>query len=130
MPVYVGSMSRLTSKMEKFCHEYLIDLNATRAAIRAGYSKKTARVIGPENLIKPAVAERIAELSKKRVKATDITAEKVLQAIADISYDVDEKTQDRLRALEMLAKHLGLMQPDLNLTGINVTITNQDSRLV
>ena len=52
-------MSKLTDKQERFVQEYLIDLNATQAAIRAGYSKKTAQVIGSENLAKPLIAERI-----------------------------------------------------------------------
>ena len=49
----------LTAKQQRFCDEYLVDLNATQAAIRAGYSVKTARVIGTENLTKPAVQEYI-----------------------------------------------------------------------
>ena len=49
----------MTAKQMRFCDEYLIDLNATQAAIRAGYSKKTARVIGQENLLKPAIKEYI-----------------------------------------------------------------------
>ena len=50
---------KLTAKQQRFCDEYLIDLNATQAAIRAGYSEKTARVIGQENLLKPAIKEYI-----------------------------------------------------------------------
>lgn len=63
----------LTAKQKRFCDEYLIDLNATQAAIRAGYSKKTARVIGQENLTKPAVKEYI----EKRM------AEKEAELVAD-----------------------------------------------
>ena len=51
----------LTRKQNAFCQEYLVDLNACQAAIRAGYSKKTAKAIGHENLTKPDVANRIAE---------------------------------------------------------------------
>lgn len=50
---------KLTAKQKRFCDEYLIDLNATQAAIRAGYSAKTARSIGQENLTKPAIREYI-----------------------------------------------------------------------
>ena len=62
---------KLTAKQQRFCDEYLIDLNATQAAIRAGYSEKTARVIGQENLTKPAIKEyideRMAEMEAKLV---------------------------------------------------------------
>ena len=64
-------MAKLTAKQQRFCDEYLIDLNATQAAIRAGYSKKTARVIGAENLTKPDIKEyideRMAEMEAKLV---------------------------------------------------------------
>ncbi len=55
-------MAKLTDKQELFAREYLKDLNATQAAIRAGYSEKTARATGSENLSKPDIADRIAEL--------------------------------------------------------------------
>ena len=62
---------KMTAKQQRFCDEYLIDLNATQAAIRAGYSAKTARVIGQENLTKPAIKEyieqRMAEMEAKLV---------------------------------------------------------------
>ena len=54
----------------------LVDLNATQAAIRAGYSKKTAREIGCENLTKPNIAEAIAEAQKARSERTEITADR------------------------------------------------------
>jgi phage terminase small subunit len=56
----------LTDKQEMFCREYLIDLNATQAAIRAGYSEKTARASGYENLTKPDIQDRITELKTDR----------------------------------------------------------------
>ena len=49
----------LNDKQEMFCREYLVDLNATQAAIRAGYSDKTARKIGSENLTKPDIGMRL-----------------------------------------------------------------------
>lgn len=63
----------MTPKQQRFCDEYLIDLNATQAAIRAGYSEKTARAIGNENLTKPDIKEYI----EKRM------AEKEAELIAD-----------------------------------------------
>ena len=62
---------KLSPKQEKFCLEYLKDLNATQAAIRAGYSEKTARQIGTENLSKPYIAEKIAELKKGYVEEAE-----------------------------------------------------------
>ena len=56
---------KLTAKQERFVQEYLIDLNATQAAIRAGYSRKTAGVIGVENLKKPYIREAIEEKLKQ-----------------------------------------------------------------
>lgn len=54
----------LTDKQELFCHEYIKDFNATQAAIRAGYSQKTAKAIGSENLTKLDVSNRVKELTK------------------------------------------------------------------
>jgi len=73
----------LTAKQERFVAEYLIDLNATQAAIRAGYSAKTANVIGPENLVKPCVAEAITAATKARSERTEITQDYVLSTIKD-----------------------------------------------
>ena len=52
-------MAKMTAKQQRFCDEYLIDLNATQAAIRAGYSRKTARQAGAENMTKPVIKEYI-----------------------------------------------------------------------
>ena len=69
---------KLTDKQERFCEEYLIDLNATQASIRAGYSKKTAKQAGSENLSKPVISEKIAELKAARSKRLAIDADWVL----------------------------------------------------
>lgn len=71
----------LTPKQSLFVKEYLVDLNATQAAIRAGYSEKTAGVIGLENLGKPLISEAIKEQLDKRMNKVDITAEYVLTTI-------------------------------------------------
>ena len=73
-------MSKLTDKQEMFCKEYLIDLNATQAAIRAGYSEKTAAVIGNENLTKPYLADYIHNLKAKRSEKLTIDADWVLMS--------------------------------------------------
>lgn len=79
-------MAKLTKKQKKFCDEYLIDLNATQAAIRAGYSKKTARFIGAENLTKPYIQEYIQQRMNAREKRTEITQDMVLRELAKIAF--------------------------------------------
>ena len=69
----------LTAKQQTFCEEYLIDLNATQAAIRAGYSKKTATDIACENLAKPNISHEIARLRAIRSAETKIDASWVLR---------------------------------------------------
>jgi len=69
-----------------FITEYLIDLNATQAAIRAGYSKKTAEAIGLENLGKPRIAAAIQQAMDDRSKRTEITADMVLKELALIGF--------------------------------------------
>lgn len=67
----------LTDKQRIFVAEYLVDLNATQAAIRAGYSARTARKIGQENLTKPDIQSAISEANEARIKRTEITADRV-----------------------------------------------------
>lgn len=74
----------LTDKQEMFCREYLIDLNATQAAIRAGYSEKTARASGCENLTKPDIQNRIAELKADRNEQVSVDAAYVLSRLIEI----------------------------------------------
>lgn len=76
----------LTPKQQMFCKEYLIDLNATQAAIRAGYSAKTAEWIGPQLLGKSHVSAEIQAQMDKRAAKIEITAEKVLQEIAKMAF--------------------------------------------
>ncbi len=73
------STKKLTPKQNSFVDEYLIDLNATQAAIRAGYSRNSARQIGDENLSKPVIAAAVAEAKQERSEATKIDAEWVLR---------------------------------------------------
>lgn len=79
-------MAALTPKQALFVQEYLIDLNATQAAIRAGYSARTAKSIGQENLTKPAVAEAIATAQQQRAARTEITQDMVLRELAKIGF--------------------------------------------
>tara|TARA_R110000765_G_scaffold335414_1_gene425810 strand:- start:84 stop:635 length:552 start_codon:yes stop_codon:yes gene_type:complete len=79
----------LTPKQARFVAEYLIDLNATQAAIRAGYSEKTAHAIGQENLRKPIIAESITEAQTQRAGRTEITQDRVMAELAKLGfYDI------------------------------------------
>ncbi|WP_440997654.1 terminase small subunit [Arhodomonas sp. SL1] len=77
-------MARITDKQEAFAREYLVDLNASQAAIRAGYSLKTAGQVGHQLLGKPAVAERIAELKAERERRLEVNADTVVRELARI----------------------------------------------
>jgi phage terminase small subunit len=76
----------MTPKQERFVQEYLIDLNATAAAKRAGYSAKTAHVIGQENLSKPEISFALAAAQQQRGERTEITADRVLKELARIAF--------------------------------------------
>lgn len=76
---------KLTAKQQAFINEYLIDLNATQAAIRAGYSTNTAAEMGYENLNKPQIKEAIDEAITKRSNKLEITSEYVLSSLKTIA---------------------------------------------
>jgi phage terminase small subunit len=129
---------KLTDKQERFCEEYLIDLNATQAAIRAGYSEATAQQMGSENLSKPVVHARIAELKTARSEKLNIDAEWVLKRLVAISdrcmqaepvmipsrmgmvhkedeegnklYEFDSNGANK--ATELIGKHIGFFEKD------------------
>lgn len=89
-------MSNLTAKQELFVAEYLKDLNATQAAIRAGYSPDSANQIGPENLVKPGIAAAISAAQAERALRVQLTADDVLRellkiAMVDIAAAFDER---------------------------------------
>ena len=79
-------MAKLTEKQKLFVSEYLIDLNATQAAIRAGYSPKTSEQIGYQMLKKTSVSDAIAQAMAERSKRTGITADRVLNELAMIGF--------------------------------------------
>ncbi|MDR2274368.1 MAG: terminase small subunit [Sphingobacterium sp.] len=81
----------LTDKQQRFVEEYMVDLNATQAAIRAGYSVDTAQQMGSENLSKPVIQEAIQQQKQLLSESTGITAERVLAEYAKIAFsDVRE----------------------------------------
>lgn len=140
-------MAKLTDKQKRFCEEYLVDLNATQAAIRAGYKEKTAYAQGQRLLKKVEAQEYLTKLMDERSKRTEITADRVLEELAAIAfsdrtelaqvgkhgevnftptdqlpdeikkiiagiengkYGTKVTTYDKVKALELLGKHLGL----------------------
>lgn len=74
----------LNDKQKKFCNEYLIDLNATQAAIRAGYSEKTARVIAAQNLSKLNIQEYIQQLQEGIQKRNRISQDEIIQDLIEV----------------------------------------------
>lgn len=159
---------KLTDKQQRFVDEYLIDLNATQAAIRAGYSVKTANEQGSQNLaklsIQQAIAERMAERSRRTgvnqdrvvlelakiafVKMTDIVdsegnikenaAEDDLACIESVKYkhsntdtgyseEREVKIASKLKALELLGKHLGMWNDKVDLNvALPIVISGSD----
>lgn len=79
-------MAKLTKKNEVFCEEYLIDLNATQAAIRAGYSVDSAGSIGSELLKKPEIRARVDKAMAERSKRTGINADRVLRELGRLAF--------------------------------------------
>lgn len=78
--------NKLTNKQQRFADEYLLDLNATQAAIRAGYSKKTAEQLGHQLLKKTSVMEAIAKGREKAQERTQITLDRVLAEYAKLAF--------------------------------------------
>ena len=125
-------MASLSNKQEQFCLEYLIDLNATQAAIRAGYSKKTAQEIGSQNLSKVMIRDRVGKLMSERADRVLIHADYVIdniKAIAETARDGLEHSS-ALRGYELLGKHLKMftdkqeheIKGDLAVTKVTRTI--------
>ena len=115
---------KLTAKQQTFVEEYLIDLNATQAAIRAGYSKKTAYSIGSELLKKPEIQEAIQKAKADRSKRTQVTSDMVVAELAKIGFsdlrncltssgqlvdpqDWDDNTAGAISSLEVVANTRG-----------------------
>lgn len=97
----------LNNRQEQFCREYLIDYNATQAALRSGYSARTAGSIGSENLKKPEILARVRELQREKVRNLAISEAFVINEIME-TYKACRDNLDgkgALKALEMLSKH-------------------------
>jgi len=97
--------AKLTDKQEFFCREYLVDLNATQAAIRAGYSEKTAQAIGAENLSKPLIQQRIQTLKNERSQLIKTDSEYVLRRLREIDeLDVIDIMDDSMMTFKPLSE--------------------------
>ena len=115
----MSEKKQLTAKQEAFCREYCVDFNATQAAIRAGYSERSANQMAAENMAKHGVKERIAELQKTHNKKIDLNREYVInniQEIAELAKN-DANFNAALKALELLGKHLAIFTEKKEITG-------------
>ena len=100
---------KLTLKQNKFVKEYIKTGNGTQSAIKAGYSKSTAKVIASENLTKPYVKEKIEKVMSEVSDKIGLTAEKVLSKLNNILDKDDDKLLPHiLKAAELSGKHLRL----------------------
>ena len=107
-------MALRSPKQRLFVKEYLIDHNATQAAIRAGYSSKTAYSIGQENLKKPEIWAELKKAMTEREEKTQVTAEMVIKGLLkEATREDDQGTPAaRVSAWEKLGKHLGIFEKD------------------
>lgn len=162
-------MTKLTEKQQRFVDEYLIDLNATQAAIRAGYSAKTAQEQGSQNLSKLMVQQAIAEQMADRSRRTGVNQDRIVLELARIAFakitdivdsegkikstatdddlaciesvkykgsesetsssvEREVKLSSKLKALELLGKHLGMWNDKLDVNvSIPVVISGEDA---
>jgi hypothetical protein len=109
----------LTDKQQRFVEEYLVDLNATAACIRAGYSERNADKIGPELLGKTRVAKAIQEAQAKLALKVQVTQEMVVKGLLDEARGdgPDTNSKARVTAWTTLANHLGMLKQTHEHTG-------------
>lgn len=105
---------KFTGKQERFIQEYLKDSNATQAAIRAGYSSKTAAQIGEENLRKPDIRLSIDVAQKKIAEKTETDSEWVRRRLKEEADDFSEFASHsaRIKAIELIGKINGVFEID------------------
>lgn len=145
-------MAGLTDKQKRFCDEYLIDLNATQAAIRAGYSERTARKIGQENLTKPDIRQYIDQRMAEKESALIACQDEVLKYLTSVMRGESQSTEivveglgdgvseareiqkrpsekDRLKAAELLGKRYSMFKEKLEVSGMQEEISKMDDLL-
>lgn len=106
----------MTDKQQRFVDEYMVDLNATQAAIRAGYSAKSAEKIGHQLLEKTRVSNEIMKRKAKLSSVANWTAVDVLKRLARLA-DEGYKDSDKIKALELIGRHIGMFQDKVELSG-------------
>ncbi len=109
-----AKQKKLTDKQQRFVEEYTVDMNATQAAIRAGYSEKTAGATGNENLKKPEIKKAIAEAKQKTGEEINLTKEMIINGLLEIAQKPDARESARVKAWELLGKYKGLFDEKLN----------------
>jgi len=104
----------LTAKQQRFCEEYMIDLNATQAAIRAGYAKSCVNVIGPNNIVKSSIKAEITRLKAKISKKTGVTVKWVIDNLIKVAERCidDNDAPGANRALQLIGMHVGAFEAD------------------
>ena len=101
----------MNARQQRFVGEYLVDLNATQAAIRAGYSERTAYSIGHENLKKPEIQKAIRERQENLAENLEVTQQMVINGLyAEANFHGEGASHSaRITAWGLLAKHLGML---------------------
>ena len=109
----------MTLKQQRFVEEYLVDFNATQAAIRAGYSAKTAHVIGCENLRKPNITDALAERAERLTEEADVTTRDVIDGLLkEARFEGDGSSHAaRIAAWAHLGKYLKMFAERIEHTG-------------
>jgi len=98
----------MNAKQIRFCEEYVKDYNGAKAAIRAGYSEKTARSIASEHLTKPDIQNYIQQLQEELLKQCRVETHVVLSKLMQEATNYDNPGSTRVQALGLLGKHIGL----------------------
>ncbi|CDB29268.1 terminase small subunit [Firmicutes bacterium CAG:137] len=138
----------MNARQKRFCDEYLIDCNAKQAAIRAGYSPKTAYSIGNENLNKPELKAYIDEQLEKIHSAKIADAEEVMKYLTSVMRgehteqvlkligegvqtvtDIDVSAKERLKAAELIGKRYGLFTDKVGVEGVIPVVISGDDQL-
>ncbi len=106
----------------------MVDLNATQAAIRAGYSPKTARIQACNLLTKPNIKQHVDGLKAERSQEKKVTAKQIVHNLRRLAQKCEDtgKTGDAIRANELLGKHIGMFNQDAGKEGLKITLTREE----
>lgn len=104
--------TRLTPKQKAFCEYYLQSFNATDAAIKAGYSEKSAHDIGCENLKKPNIKDYIEKVNKVATNKRILTLEQLKEFYTNVVTSEEVEMKDRISAADKLGKYIGISEAE------------------